>query len=424
MGVVEINLDAKGPLPGIPGSRINLYVAGDTVSGYVKVHVAREAIKSLTIEFTGTLQAQVIAGSRTQQKNNLFNFTLSPTITATDGRYPFSFQLPGTVVVAPDESMAPRHVPIAPQSLLPSFTFGLPSENMFAKVEYQVVAKLVHKGTIFTKRDSETKTINISAAPIEDLSLVSSSPASHIFQLQSPKLRPGMEHYKPTAMERFSSFLGNVHQGFQDPKILVDLGADLPNSLALGSQIPTSISINILPDSHGIETPPRIYLLKVEAKLQIITELAVQTSSKSKMTSMDLCSRGWDSRTKPIEYGYQHKLDFTNWMSENFIHDVGNQLVPTFHTANLKRKYRLDLEIWLECVGEIWKKTFERELVLLPAYVGEVVKVQAPAMAPTRTLTAASPVAGEKSMLPMNAIQPDATYDAPPPEYTEVQNNP
>ncbi|KAK6501316.1 hypothetical protein TWF481_009157 [Arthrobotrys musiformis] len=421
MGPMEINLDAKGPLAGIPGSRINLYVAGDTVSGHVKVHVSREAIKSLTIEFTGTLQAQVVGGSRLQQKNNLFNFTVSPPTTAADGKYPFSFQLPGTVVVAPDESMAPRHVPIAPQSLLPSFTFGLPNDNMFAKVEYQVIAKLVHKGTIFTKRDSETKTINISAAPIDDLSLVSSSPASHIFQLQTPKLRPGMEHYKPTAMERLSSFLGNVHQGFQDPKILVDLGAELPNSLALGAQIPASISINLLPDSHGIETPPRIYLLKAEAKLQIITELAVQTSTKKKMTSMDLCSRGWDSRTMPIEYGYQHKVDLTNWMSENFVHDVGNQLVPTFHTANLKRKYQLDLEIWLECVGEVWKKTFERELVLLPAFVGDAPK-------PTSTITAMPPVPrpipNEKSMLPMNAIQQDAAYDAPPPEYTEVQNNP
>ncbi|EGX52461.1 hypothetical protein AOL_s00043g250 [Orbilia oligospora ATCC 24927] len=424
MGPMEINLDTKGPLPGIPGSRINLYVAGDTVSGHVKVHVAREAIKSLTIEFTGNLHAQLISGSRLQQKNSLFNFTVSPT-TSADGVYPFSFQLPGTVVVAPDESMAPRHVPIAPQSLLPSFTFGLPNENMFAKVEYLVIAKLVHKGTIFTKRDSETKTINISAAPIEDLSLLSSSPASHIFQLQTPKLRPGMEHYKPTAMERFSSFLGNVHQGFQDPKILVDLGAELPNSLALGSQIPTSISINLLPDSHGIETPPRIYLLKAEAKLQIITELAVQTGTKKKMTSMDLCSRGWDSRTMPIEYGYQHKIDLTNWVSENFVHDVGNQLVPTFHTANLKRKYRLDLEIWLECVGEVWKKTFERELVLLPAYVGEAPKAPLPTPAPTRTLTAASPVVGEKAMMmPMNSIQPDAVYDAPPPEYTELQGNP
>ncbi|EPS43683.1 hypothetical protein H072_2400 [Dactylellina haptotyla CBS 200.50] len=421
MAPLEIVLDTKGPLPGLPGSRNNLYVAGDTVSGHVVVNTTPEATKNLTIDFTGALTVIIRKGSTFEQKNNLFSFTLNPPVNR-ECKYPFCFQLPGTVVVAPDENMAPRHVPIAPQQLLPSFSFGYSkdehSPDVNAKVEYQIIAKLQHKGTIFTKRDSETKLINISSAPIEGISLLSSSASNHIFDLQSQKLRPGMEHYKPTAMERLSSFIGNVAQSFQDPRILVDLQIDLPNSLALGSRIPVAFSINLLPDSYGVDTPPRIYLLKVEAKLQIITEVAVQTATKQKTSAMNLCSRGWDSRTKQLEYGNQHKMDVTDWVSESFVHDVGNQLVPTFTTANLKRKYRLDVEVWLECVGEQWKKTFERELVLLPAFVGSFTP------APTPTSTAMSPISmpmpSEKAGLPLNAVQTDAAYTDAPPSYTEL----
>ncbi|KAF3923562.1 hypothetical protein ABW20_dc0105937 [Dactylellina cionopaga] len=319
--VLEIVLDHKPPLPGLPGSKNELYIAGDTVAGYVKVNVAPEAVRSLSIEFAGILS---VAVHNAQQNNNLFSFSLKPTPN-TEGKCYFAFKLPGTVVVAPDESMAPRHVPIAPQSLLPSFSYGYTADkqhgDIAAKVEYQVLVKIEHKGTIFTKRDSEIKKINISAAPLDGISLLSASPASQIFTLQSPRLNPGLEHYRPTAMERFSSFLGNVTQGLQDPKIIVDLRADLPNSLALGYTMPSTISINLLPDSLGIDTPPRIYVLKVEAKLQIITEFAVQTSSKRKMLTMDLCSKKWDSKTLLLDYGYQHKMDITEWLSENFILD-------------------------------------------------------------------------------------------------------
>ncbi|KAF3906910.1 hypothetical protein AA313_de0202313 [Arthrobotrys entomopaga] len=424
MAPLEIVLDNKGPLPGLPGSRNNLYVAGDTVTGHVLVKTTYEATKSLTIDFTGVLNAVIRKGSTYEQNNTLFSFNLTPAINR-ECKYPFIFQLPGTVVVAPDESMAPRHVPIAPQLLLPSFSFGHDKEDhskdATAKVEYQIVAKLQHKGAIFTKRDTEIKTINISSAPVEGMSLLASSPTNHIFDLQSPKLKPGMEFYKPTAMERLSSFLGNVTPGFQDPRILVDLRVDLPNSLALGSRIPCSLSINYLPDSYGVETPPLIYLTKLEANLQIITDLAVQTATKTKTSAMNLCTRGWDSKTKHLDYGYQHKMDVTDWISENFVHDVGNQLVPTFHTANLKRKYRLDVEIWLECVGETWKKTFERDLVLLPAFA---CPPSVPAT-PTATSTAMppmaiSPISREKASLPLNSIQPDAQYPDAPPSYTEL----
>ncbi|KAF3937912.1 hypothetical protein ABW19_dt0209694 [Dactylella cylindrospora] len=413
MAPLEIFLDPKGPLPGIPGSRNNLYIAGDTVSGYVQVNVKTEAIKNLLIDFSGVLRVGVYNNSQcktVQQNNSLFSFSMTPRPSAElAGKYPFCFQLPGTVVIAPDESLAPRHVPIAPQSLLPSFSYGNPTnsgwDNSGAEIKYMVTAKMEHKGAIFMKRDSETKVINISAAPLESMSLQSPTPVEHTFSLSSPRLKPGMEFYQPTAMERFSSFLGNLHQEFQDPRILVNLRADLPNSLPLGSHIPSNISINLLPESHGIDTPPRIFLTKVEAKLQIITEFAAQTVSKTKNMSMDLCSRKWDSRSMLIDYGYQNKIDITEWLSENFIHDVGNQLVPTFTTANLKRKYRIDLEIWLECVGETWKKTFERDLVLLPAF----------SSAPT---TVVIPGSGEKSQLALNAVQTDTNFDAPP-SYTE-----
>ncbi|KAK6341529.1 hypothetical protein TWF696_008601 [Orbilia brochopaga] len=379
MAPMEIVLD---PRPGsLPGTTSTLYTAGDIVSGHARVSVPADSIKSLSIDFTGSLRVCIpnnATGSSTQQTSSLFTYSLQPIIPNPTGKYTFAFTVPPTILVNPDSSSssssgnsAPRHVPPAPQPLLPSFSYGKVAAGYGepgARIEYTLIAKLEYKSTIFTRRDNKTKTIHISAPLMPGKTKSSKGsilPIEHTWALQSSRLRPGMEHHKPSAMERFSSFFTSPTSG--DPKLIVALGIDMPSVLTLGTDIPTSLSLNFLPDSTGIEIPPRIYLSKLTATLHIITDFAIGTTTKRKETTMDLCTKSFAGRTQLLEYGYARKLDIGEWMSENFTLDAGNQLVPTFATPSLRRRYNIEIEVAVECVGETWKKSFESEVLLIPA---------------------------------------------------------
>ncbi|KAJ6263013.1 hypothetical protein Dda_1571 [Drechslerella dactyloides] len=381
MAPMELVLD---PRPGnLPGTTSSLYTASDVVSGHARVSIPAESIKSLSIDFTGTLRVYIhnsSTGGNLQQASSLFNYSLQPIIPSPTGRYNFAFTIPPTIVVVPDLSRSstfnanpPRHVPPAPQSLLPSFSYGklsaTDSSETGARIEYTLTAKLEYKSTIFTRRDTKVQTIHISSAPASPGSTRSLKqtmlPIEHTWALQTSRLKPGMEHHKPSAMERFSSFFANPTAG--DPKLIVALRVDMPTSLTLGESVPSSLSLNFLPESVGIEGPPRIYITKLTATLRILTDFAVGTATKRKENTMELCNKCFPGRTQLLEYGYARKLDIGEWMSENFTLDAGNQLVPTFATPSLRRRYSIEIEVTVECVGETWKKKFESDLVLVPA---------------------------------------------------------
>src|SRR5947209_452419 len=93
---------------------------------------------------------------------------------------------------------------------------------------------------------------------------------------------------------------------------------------------------------------------------------------------MKLCSKTWDIGSQVIDYGDNKALDFGAWLSSNFKLDPANQLVPNFVTANLKRGYRLEVDISMSVVGETWKKTFTRDITLLPMPRGHASDVSEP----------------------------------------------
>ena len=364
--------------------------ANSTISGTVELRGDEDIdVQSITISLIGRAKTKV---TKRKQNNTSYYRGRAPLIS--DSRklfagpntlhpghvWPFEFTLPPHCVARGQDPFKQPQGPLNggrsfnydPHQLLPpafvdhheSFMMGLSVECF---VSYVLEAKLIINRRALGPKDIDTtKTLNfITTRDIQTPNPEFSS-FSRWFDCSSLALNPGHEDVPLTFKEKMKSLRTS-----KLPYARFALGLRYPQVAVIDKAISLSLSIDHNFEKSTTVAPPMVHLRKCSVHLVALTNIQAM---RNDLFVQDGEKQSWDNHYTIDSCDFSKKGDKPPPVTEHM--DLGELMklkiprgqAPTFSTFNIRRGYRLNIKVNIECAQQSFKAEFSTtNLVLLAA---------------------------------------------------------